>query len=156
VEQLNFFDCTVVAVWALRWQEQSLAPHWPDGSSHKNRSLAMIKSSIAIAAATAVMLSAGASLAQEPGATTTTTTTWSDTDGTQLSQTWTTNHYAPVAVQTAPTVGMVLPSTVTYYPLPETINVPDRGNYSYSVINNQPVVVERTTHRVVHVWNTAP
>jgi hypothetical protein len=114
----------------------------------------MNKSTFAVAAAAAVMLSAGTALAQEPGTTTTTTTTWSDTDGTQLSQTWTTNHYAPVAVASAPTVGMVLPPTVAYYPLPPTMNVPDRDDYSYSVINNQPVVVERTTHRVVHVWNT--
>ena len=114
----------------------------------------MNRCSMAVVAATAVMLSAGASLAQDPGATSTTTTTWTDADGNQLSQTWTTNHYAPVAVQAAPTVGMVLPPTVTYQRLPETINVPDRDNYAYSVINNQPVVVERTTHRVVHVWTT--
>jgi hypothetical protein len=38
------------------------------------------------------------------------------------------------------------------YPLPETMKVPSADRYSYSIINNQPVVVERTTRKVVHSW----
>jgi len=51
-----------------------------------------------------------------------------------------------------PTVGMVLPGAVTVYPLPQTMNVPSPENYSYSIINNQPVVINRTSREVVHAW----
>jgi hypothetical protein len=38
------------------------------------------------------------------------------------------------------------------YPLPPTVEVPSANTYSYSIVNNQPVVVDRTTRKVVHVW----
>jgi hypothetical protein len=38
------------------------------------------------------------------------------------------------------------------HPLPDTMRVPNADNYSYSIINNEPVVVERSTRRVVHSW----
>jgi hypothetical protein len=38
-------------------------------------------------------------------------------------------------------------------PLPETIVIPRRESFSYSIINNQPVVVERDSRKVIHVWN---
>ncbi len=47
---------------------------------------------------------------------------------------------------------MALPETVTVYPLPATVVAPTPGAYSYSIINNQPVVVETTTRKVVHTW----
>ena len=47
---------------------------------------------------------------------------------------------------------MVLPQTVTVYPLPATVVAPSPGSYSYSIINNEPVVVETTTRKVVHTW----
>jgi hypothetical protein len=46
----------------------------------------------------------------------------------------------------------MLPATVILYPVPETMNVPDANTHSYSIINNQPVVVERTTRKLVHTW----
>ena len=51
-----------------------------------------------------------------------------------------------------PQVGMELPSSVQVYPLPETMQVQEPQRYSYTIINNAPVVVERTTRRVVHTW----
>jgi hypothetical protein len=47
---------------------------------------------------------------------------------------------------------MELPSTVQLYPLPETMQIQEPQRYSYTIINNEPVVVERTTRRVVHTW----
>ncbi|MEI9985229.1 MAG: DUF1236 domain-containing protein [Aliidongia sp.] len=44
------------------------------------------------------------------------------------------------------------PITVTLYPLPETMKIPDPDRYSYSIVNEHPVVVERTTRKVVHTW----
>jgi hypothetical protein len=51
-----------------------------------------------------------------------------------------------------PTVGTVIPGTITVYPLPETMKVPSSETYSYGIINNNPVVIERTTRKVVHSW----
>jgi hypothetical protein len=45
-----------------------------------------------------------------------------------------------------------LPQAVTVSPLPPTVQVPSPDSYSYSIVNNQPVVVDRTTRQVVHVW----
>jgi hypothetical protein len=112
----------------------------------------MNKTTIAALAALVSFAVAPMSFAQDQ-TTTTTTTTWSDDQGAQLNQSWTTQKYAPVTVPNLqPTVGMVVPGTVTFYPVPETIMVPHRENYEYSVINSRPVVVERTTRKVVHVW----
>ncbi len=112
----------------------------------------MNKISIAIAASVIGIAASGSVLAQS--STTTTTTTWSDTQGAQLNQAYTTSHYTVVTNPAlSPDVGVVLPPTVTFYPLPETIAVPDRANYGYSVINGHPVVVEKTTRRVVRTWN---
>ena len=99
----------------------------------------------------ACTLSASSAIAQTT--TTTTTTSWSDDQATTLNQSYTTSHYSVVTdpnLQTS--VGTVLPGTVTFYPLPSTISVQNPDQYSYSVINNHPVVVERTTRRVVHTW----
>lgn len=96
-------------------------------------------------------LAAGAAGAQTT--TTTTTTTWSDDQAATLNQSYTTSHYAAVTdPNLQPAVGAVLPGTVTFYPLPSTITVQNPDQYSYSVINNHPVVVERTTRRVVRTW----
>ena len=42
-------------------------------------------------------------------------------------------------------VGETLPDTVTYYPVPEY------DAYSYTILNNRRVIVDRHTHRVVRV-----
>ena len=105
---------------------------------------------------TAVMaaLMAGSLAAFAQTATTTTTTSWSEDQGPEITQYATTQHYASVTDPTLqPTVGMVVPGTVTFYPLPPTIQVPDASLYSYSIINNHPVVVERSTRKIVHTWN---
>jgi len=111
-----------------------------------------MRNTIFAATATLALLAGAAPvLAQE--STTTTTTTWSPAEGSELTQSWTTNRYAPVAApDVQPSVGVVLPSSVTVYPLPPQMQVPDPQMYSYSVIDNRPVVVERSTRRIVHVW----
>jgi hypothetical protein len=43
---------------------------------------------------------------------------------------------------------MALPGTVTIYPLPQTVVPPTPGSYSYSIMNNQPVVAETTTRKI--------
>jgi hypothetical protein len=40
---------------------------------------------------------------------------------------------------------------VKVYSLPTTVKVADPDRYSYTIVNDQPVVVERSTRRVVHI-----
>jgi hypothetical protein len=104
------------------------------------------------ALATASVLLAGAGLASAQSSSTT-TTTWSNDQGTAIREYSTTKHYQSFSdPKLNPSVGMALPGTVTLYPLPETVQVPNAQTYSYSIINNQPVVVETTTRKVVHTW----
>jgi hypothetical protein len=85
--------------------------------------------------------------------TSTTTTTWTTDQGSAIRAYSTTQHYSSFSDPSLnPNVGTVLPSTVTVYPLPETMQVPDADQYSYSIINNNPVVINRTTRTVVHSW----
>ena len=103
-----------------------------------------------IAAASVLMVSVAAASADS---TTTTTTTWSNDQAPMFEQYSTTRHYNSFNDPSMrPSVGMQLPSSVTVYPIPETVNVPTPERYSYSIINNRPVVVERTTRKVVHTW----
>jgi phage tail tape-measure protein len=50
-----------------------------------------------------------------------------------------------VVYQDPVVVGETLPDTVTYYPVPEY------DAYSYTILNNRRVIVDRHTHRVVRV-----
>jgi hypothetical protein len=100
---------------------------------------------------TASVLLSGAGLASAQ--TTTTTTTWTADQGAAITQYSTTQKYQSYSDPAMrPTVGMVLPGTVTVYPLPQTMNVPSPETYSYSIINNQPVIINRTSREVVHTW----
>jgi len=47
---------------------------------------------------------------------------------------------------------MALPGTVTLYSLPATIKIQDPDQSSYTLINDRPVLVVRTTRKVVHTW----
>ena len=101
---------------------------------------------------TASLLVSGVGLASAQ-TTTTTTTQWTPDQGTAITTYSTTQKYASFSDPSlTPTVGMVLPSTVTVYALPQTVVAPTPGAYSYSIVNNQPVVVETTTRKVVHTW----
>jgi len=101
---------------------------------------------------TASVLFAGVGIASAQ-TTTTTTTTWTNDQGAAIRSYSTTQKYGSFTDPSLkPNIGMELPGTVTLYPLPETVNVPQPQMYSYSIINEQPVVVERTTRKVVHVW----
>jgi hypothetical protein len=101
---------------------------------------------------TAAVLVSGAGLAgAQQTTTTTTTTTWTPDQGAAITQYSTTQHYQSFN-DPGVTVGTVLPQTVTVYPLPPTVTVPSPDSYSYTIVNNQPVVVERTTRKVIHVW----
>jgi len=108
----------------------------------------MRKSLFSIMTASALVAGAGLAGAQT---TTTTTTTWTPAQGSAITQYSTTQHYQSFN-DPGVTVGTVLPQTVTVYPLPPTVSVPSPDSYSYTIVNNQPVVVERDTRRVVHVW----
>ncbi len=110
----------------------------------------MRKSLFSIVTASALVAGAGLASAQT---TTTTTTQWTPAEGTAITQYSTTRHYQSFSDPAlTPTVGMTLPETITVYPMPSTVAAPKPGNYSYSIINNQPVVVETTTRKVVHTW----
>ena len=104
---------------------------------------------LSIAAASMIMAGVGLAYGQS-----TTTTTWSNGDGTVLRNYSTTRHYQAFNDPAwRPDVGEELPNNATVYPLPDTMHVPSAERYSYSIINNQPVVVERTTRKVVHTWD---
>ncbi len=103
---------------------------------------------------TASVLLAGAGLASAQTTTTTTTTsTWTNEQGTTFKDYSTTKQYSSFNDPgLKPSVGVELPSTVTVYPLPETMKVPEPERYSYGMVNDRPVVVERSTRKVVHSW----
>ena len=106
-----------------------------------------------LATAATVAFLAGTGLALAQSVTTTNTTTWTNEEGTTIRQYSQTQHEQSFSDPGfAPTVGAELPTTVTIYPLPQTVQVPDPQQYSYTIINNRPVVVERTTRRVIHIW----
>ena len=110
-----------------------------------------MKSLLSLVAATALVASAVPAFAQSE---TTTTTTWSNDEGPAITQYSTTQKYAPVMDPSMQAnVGVVLPPSVMVYPLPPTIHVANPDQYSYTIVNSHPVVVERTTRRVVHTWD---
>ena len=49
-------------------------------------------------------------------------------------------------------IGVELPQTVTLYDLPDTIKIEEPKRYSYVIVNDHPIVVERSTRRVIHTW----
>jgi hypothetical protein len=105
-----------------------------------------------IVAASLLVGSVGIAAAQTT--TTTTTSNWSADEGAAMRSYSTTRHYQSFNDPAMhPSVGMTLPNSVTVYPLPDTMKMPSAERYSYSIINNQPVVVERTTRKVVHTWD---
>jgi hypothetical protein len=118
-------------------------------SSRQNKETPMRKSLFSIAAASLLVASVGIAHAQSM----TTTETWSNDEGPGLREYSTTRHYKSYEEPSwHAQVGSELPGEATMYPLPDTMHVPSAERYSYSIINNQPVVVERTTRRVVHTW----
>lgn len=112
-----------------------------------------MKSRILLSTAAAALLAAGIGVASAQTSTTTTTTTWSPEHGSIIREHSTTQKYSTFkdpALQ--PRVGVVLPNTVELHPLPPAVSVPQSQSYSYSIINDRPVVVERSTRRVIHTW----
>lgn len=112
----------------------------------------MNKSLFSIVTASVLMAGVGIASAQT-STTTSSTTTWTPDQGKTITEYSTTKNYSSFSDPAMkPDVGLALPQTVTVYPLPDTMKVPDADHYSYSIINNHPVVVERTTRKVVHSW----
>jgi hypothetical protein len=104
-----------------------------------------------IAAASVLMAGAGLAHGQS---TTTTTETWTSSDGNTMREYSTTQHYRSFDDPAfSAHVGVALPGTVTVYPLPSTVEVPSADRYSYTIVNNTPVGVDRTTRQVVHTWD---
>lgn len=102
---------------------------------------------------TAAALLSGASMAAAQ-TTQTTTTTWTNEQGTMIREYSTTKQYGSVNdPKIKVTVGSELPANVTLYPLPETVKVQNPERYSYVIVNDDPVIVERTTRKVVHRWD---
>jgi len=48
-------------------------------------------------------------------------------------------------------VGVEVPTSVELYPVPEAIDVPAIRRYRYTVIDDQVVLVDPSTHRVVEI-----
>jgi hypothetical protein len=89
--------------------------------------------------------------------TTTTTTTWATDQGAVLQNYATTQKYQTINNPAmVPAEGMVVPQSVTLYPLPRTVAVPQASEYEYTIVNNQPIVVDRTTRKIVHTWTQTP
>ncbi len=109
-----------------------------------------MKKSLISAMIAAALLSSGAVFA---AAVTTTTTTWTDEQSNIIREHSTIKHYSSVTDPKLETrIGVELPQTVTLYDLPETIKIQEPARYSYVIINDHPVVVERSTRRVIHSW----
>jgi hypothetical protein len=111
-----------------------------------------MKKSLFSAVAATVLL-AGVGLASAQSSSSSTTTTWTNDQGAAIRQYSTSQHYNSFSDPSLkPSVGMALPDSVTQYPVPQTAQIPQSDAYSYTIINDQPVVVERTTRKVVHTW----
>lgn len=111
-----------------------------------------MKRSVLPALAAALLIS-GAAFAQS-ATTTTTTSTWSDEYGNIIRQESVTKKFEPVIDSKIDVrVGAALPQTITVHPLPNTVRVERPEQYAYVIINDDPVIVDKTTRRVVHVWN---
>jgi hypothetical protein len=110
----------------------------------------MRKTLLTVAAATMLLAGTGLASAQT---TTTTTSTWTNDQGTEITKYSSTQKY-PSYVDPGykPSVGAALPDKVTIYPLPDSMKVEKRDTYSYGIVNDRPIVVERTTRKVVHSW----
>lgn len=108
------------------------------------------KSLFSIVTASVLLAGIGFASAQN---TTTTATPWTTDQGKQITECSTTQKYTSFSDPALkPTVGSQQPQTVTIYPLPSTVMVVQPDTYSYGIVNNSPVVVERTTRKVVHTW----
>jgi hypothetical protein len=119
---------------------------------YRHEETSMRKSLFSIVTASVFLAGVGLASAQN-STTTSTSTTWTNDQGSAFRQYSTTQHYNSVTDPSLkPNVGMELPSAVTLYPLPGTVTVPNADQYSYTIINGQPIVVERTTRKVVHTW----
>lgn len=111
----------------------------------------MRRSILSAAAVTMLVASMGFASAQTS---TTTTTTWSNEQGNAFRTYSTTKKYTGFSDPSfKPTVGVELPASATIYPLPDTIQVQSPDTYSYTIVNEHPVVVERTTRKVVRTWD---
>jgi hypothetical protein len=128
----------------------SVAPARLIRPEHLNKEIVMKKSLFSITAASILAAGMGVASAQSS---TSTTTTWTPDQGSTITQYSTTQHYSSFSDPALkPSIGEALPGTVTLYPLPDTIKIDRPDQYSYSIVNNNPVVVERTTRKVVHTW----
>jgi hypothetical protein len=112
------------------------------------KEIPMKRTILSIVAASALFI--GVASAQT---TTTTTTTWTNDQGMAITKYSTTQKYTSyMDPAMKPTVGMELPNTVTIYPLPSTVTVETPDRYSYGMVNEHPVIVERTTRKIVHTF----
>jgi hypothetical protein len=110
----------------------------------------MRKSLFSIVTASLLLSGVGLASAQK---TTTTTTQWTPAQGTAMTTYSTTQKYTSFSDPgLTPTVGMVLSGTVTVYPLPSTVVVQSPDRYSYGIVNNHTVVVDRFNRQVIHTW----
>jgi len=101
----------------------------------------------------AAILLGSVSLAAAQSTTTTSTSTWTNDQGRTITDYSTSQKYSSFNDPALkPVIGMEMPGTVTVYPLPSTVTVTTPERYSYGIVNNQPVVIERTTRKVVHTW----
>jgi len=109
----------------------------------------MRKTLFSIITASVILVGTGLASAQ----TTTTTTTWTNDQGKEITTYSTTQKYTSYSDPALkPTIGMALPGAVTIYPLPGSMKVETPDRYSYGIVNDHPVIVERTTRKVIHSW----
>jgi hypothetical protein len=110
------------------------------------------KSLLSILAVSAIII--GTASVASAQVTTTATSSWTTDQGTVFRDYSTTKKYKPFSDPAFHAeIGVALPGTVELYPLPETIEIPNRENYSYSIVNGQPVVVERNSRKILHSWH---
>jgi hypothetical protein len=49
-------------------------------------------------------------------------------------------------------VGEEAPSGMTLHEIPDSMKVHSAERYRYGIINDRPVVVEQSSHKIVHSW----
>jgi hypothetical protein len=105
-----------------------------------------------LATLAAALLISGSALAQS-ATSTTTTTTWTDEYGSIIREDVVTRKFEPIVdPKLNVTVGAALPQTITVHPLPQRIRVQQPERYAYVVVNDDPIIVEKDSRRVVHIY----
>jgi hypothetical protein len=112
----------------------------------------MRKSLLSVAAAS--MFLAGVGIAAAQSTTSTTSESWTTGQGKSFSDYSTSKKYNSYSdPKFKATMGEEAPSGMTLHEIPDSMKLHSADRYRYGMINDHPVVVEQSSHKIVHSWD---